>query len=123
LLDQDKYFLNTQNDEGFSALHYACFNGFEDIAFYLLEIGANPLLINNYGEYAVDSAFSGKHYVLYDKLKKSKFYNDNVIVSSNCIPLNKELDAKYLQIIDEHNNKLFGKGITTRNFKSKTRRI
>jgi ankyrin repeat protein len=48
--------INKRGDIGNTALHYAALKGHEAIVEMLLKSGANPLIQNDYGDYAVDYA-------------------------------------------------------------------
>ena len=60
--------INAQHKNGFTALHYACYNGFQDIAELLLKSGADPYQLNDFGETAADSARQGNHHLLADRI-------------------------------------------------------
>jgi hypothetical protein len=67
--------INTTNNDGFTALHYAAYHGHEDIAFLLLDMGADPKLRNNFKEDALDSAVTKNHTKLVERLRKSRYYS------------------------------------------------
>jgi len=66
--------VNTRNGDGFTALHYAAYHGHEEVAFLLLNAGADPRLCNNYQENALDSALAGGHVKFAERLRLSRFY-------------------------------------------------
>ena len=44
LLNEKQSKIDLQNSKGYSALHYACYGGHTDVAFFLLKSGADPSL-------------------------------------------------------------------------------
>lgn len=57
------------NNEGNSALHWACTNGHEDAVRLLMEQGAEPSKLNNFERTPVDDALDRGHQGVVDIIK------------------------------------------------------
>lgn len=97
-----KYFLNRQNFDGLTALHFAAFRGNLDIVKYLTKMGANPFIKDKDGQNVVHiAAQGGKVNVIYYFLDNYKFdINDTDCRESTALHwasyLNKEITLSYL---------------------------
>ncbi|MDG6894308.1 ankyrin repeat domain-containing protein [Volucribacter amazonae] len=54
--------IDDQGDLGYTAIHYACINGYQDIVELLLFYGANPNIKDEFGQTALDIAFSSNEH-------------------------------------------------------------
>lgn len=90
--------VNIQNSSGFSALHYAAFNGHEEIVFLLVAADADPSLRNIYGETALDAAKKGRHLTLAKKMEESGLFPEHRRIGSIDSSNHEE---KYFQIIND----------------------
>lgn len=79
-----KYGINidAQGDLGYTALQYACINGYQDVVELLLYYGANPKIRNEFGETALDIVFSSNEHnkkkiisILEKNIKRNKKYS------------------------------------------------
>ena len=52
LLDREPALLNTQEEDGQTALHYAAFNGHSDLVKLLIDRGADSSIVDNDGNTA-----------------------------------------------------------------------
>ena len=74
--------INTQNSKGYTALHFACFNGHNNIAILLAQSGADIFIRNCYGESAMETAKAAGYQGLSFKLWES-YYIPSVDGSSS----------------------------------------
>eukprot|EP01032_Pedospumella_encystans_P023621 gene23621-26736_t len=95
--------VNTQNAQGYTALHYASYQGHIEVAFLLLAAGADWRLCNVHGETAYQTAISGKKYELANRFQISPYFADNYYppVSSSGVTMSKHEASMFkLEIID-----------------------
>lgn len=60
--------INTQNSKGYTALHFACFQGHTDVALLLLAHGSDMYIRNQYRETAIEAAQAAGFHFLGEKL-------------------------------------------------------
>lgn len=65
LLEEGKSPVDTQDNDGLTALHHAISEGHGDVAIQLLKAGADPLKRDNEGKYAIELAPDSKVWVSY----------------------------------------------------------
>eukprot|EP01032_Pedospumella_encystans_P031204 gene31204-35219_t len=89
--------------KGYTALHYASYQGHIEVAFLLLAAGADWRLCNVHGETAYQTAISGKKYELANRFQISPYFADNYypLVSSSGVSMSKHEASMFkLEIID-----------------------
>ena len=100
--------INVTNDNGFTALHLACFTEDEKLVKLLLEKGANPNIRDKFGRAPIDIVTSSSRYIksrenLMTLLQKNEQYD--MPEKINNILMNAEIEAKraYIPIKDTYN--------------------
>ena len=66
--------INNQNGQGYTALHYASYEGNIEVALLLLAAGADVELRNIHNETAYETAISGKQYKLLELYQNSYYF-------------------------------------------------
>lgn len=91
------------NKQGYTALHYACFHGHEQIAVALISAGSDIFQVNSHNETPLDSAQSGQHLEIVSKLKEVYDQSSNMNTFPNLRNIINE-DHKVLNHPNPNNN-------------------
>lgn len=75
--------VNVQNGQGYTALHYASYEGHVDVGFLLLAAGADVELRNIHNETAYETAMSGKRTDLVHMYQQSHYFTN--YISKNAV--------------------------------------
>jgi hypothetical protein len=66
--------VNVQNEQGYTALHYASYQGNAHLSFLLLAAGADVEIRNSHKETAYETAMSGKRFELLRQFQQSPYF-------------------------------------------------
>jgi ankyrin repeat protein len=96
LISMNKDGINKRNSKGFTALHYAGYEGHIEVTFVLLEAGADPNINNSFGEKM--KGIQGTGYVYYEfQSLMTMFYWANIISQLKYVEF-KILKSSFLEL-------------------------
>jgi hypothetical protein len=83
--------VNAQNEQGYTALHYASYQGNAHLAYLLLAAGADVEIRNSHNETAYETAMSGKRFELLRQFQLSPYFTQYLAKAT--LPLTDPMSA------------------------------